>query len=55
MSYRIYRREPDGTRQLIGWAEDLAEAGLMIEEDRKDIDYEIGYDLIAEEEREAAK
>lgn len=39
----VYRIEPDGSETVIGYAPDLTEAIIIIEEDREKIDYDIGY------------
>ena len=52
MGYAVIRKEPDGTRLLIGWADDIAEAGIMMDEDRRNEDYEIRYDVIKDQDKE---
>ncbi len=43
MNTPVYRMEPDNTETLVGFAANVTEAILMIEEDRAKIDYDIGY------------
>lgn len=43
METPVYRYEPDKSKTIIGYACNSAEAIDMIEEDRKKIDYDIGY------------
>lgn len=43
MNTPVYRMEPDNTETLVGFAGNVTEAILMIEEDRRKIDYDIGY------------
>lgn len=40
MIYRITRVEKDGTKTLVGFTEDICEAGVMVYEDRKNYDAE---------------
>ncbi len=43
METPVYRIEPDKSEIIIGYACNTPEAISMIEEDRKKVDYDIGY------------
>ena len=39
-TWTIYRREPDGTENIVAFVDDPAEIGVVMDEDRQKIDYE---------------
>lgn len=39
----IYRKEPDGSETLVGFAVSPSEAAVIVDDDRKKVDYDIGY------------
>ena len=43
MSYTIYRVDKNGGRQVVSCTDDLCEVGVIIEEDRRNLDWEPGY------------
>lgn len=47
-TYTIFRVEHDGNRHVVGCTDDFCEVGVIIEEDRKNLDYEPGYYVEAE-------
>ena len=49
MGYTIYRVERDGTETVVACVDDLLEAGIVIEEDRGNIDFEAGYHAVADD------
>ena len=48
MIYMIYRVDKDGVKQIVNCTEDLCEVGVIIEEDRRNLDWEPGYLVEAE-------
>lgn len=44
--YTIYRVERDGTRTVVSCTNDAYEVGLIISEDRHDIDFEPQYEIV---------
>lgn len=46
--WRVTREDPDGTTELIGFADDQSEIGVMIDEDRQLIDWEPVYRVVKE-------
>ena len=43
MSGTVYRIEPDGSETEIAFIDSPQEFGIVIDEDRQKIDYEVGY------------
>ena len=52
MSWTVYRVDNDG-RTVIGCTDDIREIGVIILEDRDQIDWEAGYDVIREGKHDA--
>lgn len=48
----IYRKEPDGSETLIGFARTWSEAQIIVDEDEKKVDYLYGYRWKMPEEEE---
>ena len=40
LTWTIYRREPDGTENVVAFVDDPSEIGVVMDEDRQKIDYE---------------
>ena len=41
--YAVMRMEPDGSETLVGFAKNPTEMAILVDDDRKKVDYDIGY------------
>ena len=51
-TWAIYRRETDGTENMVAFLDDQAEIGVVIDEDRQKIDYEPLYRAVSDDGQE---
>lgn len=55
MSYTVYRLEHGGAETVVGCADDPVQAAILIDEDRRSIDWEPAYRIKQDDGREETK